>query len=329
MNPKAKLRGIGIGAGYFAPFHFEAWTRIPEVELTAVCDLSETKARDAAARHGISRHYRDWKQAVDREQPYFVDIITPPDSHEEICGYAAGRGIHILCQKPLAPTLEASQRIVENARAADVRFMMHENWRWQPWYRKIKEIADSGDLGTLTHLHSRQPFFRDYPRLLLYETGVHFIDTFRFLLGEIGSVYAQIYRRNPAIRGEDACILLLNFLGGATAIWDASRYNETEAGEPRLTFGELRLDGTNGHLTMDAESNLRIKLLGQQAKEVPYARSFQNFAGDCVYFLQRHFVDCMLSGREFEASGEDYLKTIRAMEAAYESAHTAKVVSLR
>ena len=46
----------------------------------------------------------------------------------------------------------------------------------------------------------------------------------------------------------------------------------------------------------------------------------KNFAGDSVYFLQRHFVDCMISGREFESNGEDYLKTLRAVEAAYESA---------
>jgi predicted dehydrogenase len=53
-----------------------------------------------------------------------------------------------------------------------------------------------------------------------------------------------------------------------------------------------------------------------------------NFAGDCVYFLQRHFTDCLLSGAEFESSGFDYLKTIDAVEAAYESARLGQVVRL-
>src|SRR5262249_17577353 len=159
------------------------------------------------------------------------------------CSFAAARGVHIVCQKPLAPTLEAAIRIVDAAEAAGVRFMVHENFRWQPWYRKIKEIQQSQVIGAFTHLHflmrmgdgwgenaylDRQPFFRNYPRLLVYETGVHFIDTFRYLLGEVTGVFAQIRRLNPRIKGEDAAQLFLKFKSGATAIWDANRYNEVE-----------------------------------------------------------------------------------------------------
>jgi predicted dehydrogenase len=115
---------------------------------------------------------------------------------------------------------------------------------------------------------------------------------------------------------------------GATAIWDANRYNETDAEFPRYTFGQLRLDGTHGHLTMDAESTIRVKRLGEPIVELQYERERKNFAGDCVYALQRHFVDCMLSGGEFESSGNDYLKTVRVVEAAYESAMTGQVVRI-
>jgi Predicted dehydrogenases and related proteins len=175
---------------------------------------------------------------------------------------------------------------------------------------------------------ARQPFFREYPRLLIYETGVHFIDTFRFLLGEVTSVVAETKRLNPAIRGEDAGQLLLKFENGATAIWDANRYNESEAESPRFTFGELRIDGTAGHLAMDTSSTIRIKRLGQTATELEYVRERKNFAGDCVFLLQRHFVDCMLSGQEFESSGPDYLKNVRIVDAAYESAQTGCCVRI-
>ena len=66
-----------------------------------------------------------------------------------------------------------------------------------------------------------------------------------------------------------------------------------------------------------------MKRLGEPAVELDYPRERRNFAGDCVFFLQRHFVDCMLSGEEFESSGRDYLKTIEVVEAAYESAALA------
>ena len=343
MKSAVALRGVGIGAGYFAPFQYEAWTRIPEVQITAICSRSREKAEAMAAKYAFPRYYSDWKRMIEVEKPDFVDIITPPETHEEICNYVAERGISIICQKPLAPTLSASRRIVETARAAGVRFMVHENWRWQPWYRKIKQISDAGIIGSYTHANflmrtgdgwgdypysPRQAYFCDYPYLLVYETGVHFIDTFRFLLGEVSSVFARLRRLNPLIKGEDAGLLLLSFKGGATAIWDANRYNEVESESPRFTFGELRIDGMRGHLSMDTESNIRLKVLGEVGQDVLYERSNKNFAGDCVYFLQLHFVDCMLNGKEFESSGEDYLKTVEVVQAVYDSAATSTVVTL-
>jgi predicted dehydrogenase len=335
---------VGLGAGYFAPYQYEAWTRIPEVELVAMYNRSEAKAAPILAKYGVPRYYADWKAMIDRERPDFVDIITPPETHEEMCRYAAERGVHIICQKPLAPDIETSRRIVTVARDAGVRFMVHENFRWQPWYRAIKRVQVAGPIGEFTHLAfsmrmgdgwgpeaylARQPFFREYPRLLVYETGVHFIDTFRFLLGEIVSVYAHLRRLNPVIKGEDAGQVLLEFANGATAIWDANRYNEVEAESPRFTFGSLRIDATGGQLTMDTASRIRIKPLGEPARDLDYARKDVNFAGDCVYALQRHFIDCLVSGEAFESNGADYLKTIEAAEAVYESAARKQVVRCR
>src|SRR5690606_35869806 len=112
------------------------------------------------------------------------------------------------------------------ARDAGVRFLVHENWRWQPWYREIKRQLDAGILGELFSISvrmrmgdgwqpdaylARQPFFRTYPRLLVYETAVHFLDTFRFLGGEIASLYSQLRKRNPEIAGEDAGIITATF----------------------------------------------------------------------------------------------------------------------
>jgi predicted dehydrogenase len=78
MTQSRRLKGVGIGAGYFAPFHYEAWTRIPEVDIVALCDRTEEKARPVMAAHGIPRSYADWRQMLDAERPDFVDIITPP-----------------------------------------------------------------------------------------------------------------------------------------------------------------------------------------------------------------------------------------------------------
>ena len=337
------FKAVAIGAGYFSGFQYEAWNRIPEVALAAISNRTESKARKMMAAYGIPRYYADWREMIDTEQPDFVDIITPPETHEAICSHAGSRGVAIVCQKPLAPTLEESARIVRNAAEAGVRFMVHENFRWQPWYRAIKRVLDGGRIGAPTHLYfrmrmgdgwgedaylARQPFFREYPRLLVYETAVHFIDTFRYLLGEIDEVYAKLRRLNPAIQGEDAGQICFSFASGATAILDANRYNEAETDNPRYTFGELRLDTTQGHLVMEADSSMRIKPLGQDAQPAEYERENRNFAGDCVYRLQRHFVDCLLTGAPFESHGDDYLKTLEVVDAVYASADSGQAVRL-
>lgn len=335
------FKAVAIGAGYFSGFQYEAWNRIPEVCLGAIYNRTESKARHHMDTYGIPRYYSDWREMIDREQPDFVDIITPPETHAEICDHASRRGIAIVCQKPLAPTLEESTSIVRRANEGGARFMVHENFRWQPWYREIKRVVSQGLIGDPIHLYfrmrtgdgwgeeaylTRQPFFRDYPRLLVYETAVHFIDTFRFLLGEITQVFAKLRRLNAVIRGEDAGQILLSFESGATAILDANRYNEAETPNPRYTFGELRLDGTRGHLAMEADSSMRFKPLGGDIRSIEYPRENRNFAGDCVYRLQRHFTDRMLDGGNFESTGEDYLKTLAVVEAVYASAESGEAV---
>lgn len=80
------------------------------------------------------------------------------------------------------------------------------------------------------------------------------------------------------------------------------------------------------HLTVDTDARMRLKPLGEPGRDVEYQRDMRGFAGDCVYRLQRHFVDCMLSGAPFESTGQDYLKTIEVVEAAYESAARSTVV---
>jgi len=256
-----RLKGVSVGAGYFSDYHFDAWNRIREVEITALCDVNRALAEEKMTSFGIERFYSDFRQMIDAERPDFIDIITPPPTHLDITRYAAESGVNILCQKPLAPTLEESRQIAEIAESNDVRFMVNENWRWQPWYREIKKIMADDQLGRVSLAYfqmrmgdgwgedaylDRQPFFREYEKLLIYEVGVHFIDTFRLLFGEIERVFAQLSRLNPVIKGEDSGQVFFQFCNGIRSILDASRYNENESGvnlytcSPRNTFGVLR-----------------------------------------------------------------------------------------
>lgn len=336
MNGK-KLRGVAIGAGYFSHFQYEAWTRIPEVELVAFSNRDQEKAKVIQEKYGPQKVYADWREMLDREKPDFVDVITPPPSHREICAEAGRRGINIICQKPLAPTLAEAREIVADAASHGVRFMVHENFRFQPWHREIRRQIAAGAIGSKLHALSfrsrmgdgwgeqayipRQPYFRDYPQLLVYETGVHFIDTFRSLAGEIQRVTAWLRRLNPVIKGEDCGLLVFEFANGALGQWDANRFNEPPAGvDARYTFGEFLVEGDTGSLRLDLKGRLTLQKLGGPETEITYLHERRGFAGDCVYATQRHFIDRLLDGAPFETSGQDYLNTLAVQDAVYRSA---------
>ncbi|MHC4568249.1 MAG: Gfo/Idh/MocA family protein [Planctomycetota bacterium] len=331
-NPKSKFKGVCVGAGYFSHFQYEAWERIPEVTVTAFCNRNDKRAKPIIENYGIPRHYKDYREMLEKEKPDFVDIITPPPTHLEMCRIAAEMGIHVMCQKPLAPTLKEARQIVKFAKKAGIRFMVHENWRFQPWYREIKKLLEDGIVGDKIHsvyFRSRMgPYFRDYPRLLVYENGVHFIDTYRYLAGEIREVYAVLKKLNPVIAGEDYAAVVFNFESGATGLWDANRYNECNFAKPRYTFGELLLDANGGSIRLYLDGRITVQRLGEKEQGHDYHHEDRAFSGDCCYTTQRHFIDRMLDGKPFETNGDEYLKTLAVQEAVYESASKGAAVKV-
>jgi predicted dehydrogenase len=167
---------------------------------------------------------------------------------------------------------------------------------------------------------SRQPYFRTMPQLLIFETGVHLIDVFRYLTGGVARVYARLHRRNPEIAGEDAGVLVLDCASGVTVIWDASRYHESLCANPRYTFGEFLVEGERGAIRLDESGRMLVHLLGQPPREHTYAHEDRGFAGDCCFATIRHFITCLQAGTPFETEGREYLKTLRVQQAAYRSA---------
>jgi predicted dehydrogenase len=274
---------------------------------------------------------------LDCECPDFIDIITPPDSHAELVRLACERNVPVLCQKALAPSFGEAREIVELARRSGVRLMVHDNFRFQPWHREIRRLLDDGVIGRLQSLAcrtrmadgwgeqaylGRQPYFRDMSRFLVFETGVHFIDVYRYLGGEITQVFARLRRLNPVIAGEDSALIFFEFAHGATGIWDADRCHASEADDPRYTFGEFWIEGSAGSLRLDGTGGLHFSAPGKAKRQHLYDRPRTGFAGDCVFATIAHFVARLGDGEPFETEGVDYLRTLAVQEAIYESAQS-------
>jgi len=338
------LRVVLVGAGYFARFHLDAWLRMDGARLVAVCD------RDPAADAHVARVaegvpvYRDMDAMLDAEGPDLVDIATPPDTHLSLVAGAAARGIDVICQKPLAPTLEDAVRLVEQCENAGVMLAVHENIRWAPWHREIARFIGAGKTGRLHRIGmrlrpgdgqgadaylARQPYFQTMPRFLIHETAIHWIDTFRFLMGEITGVFARLERLNPAIAGEDAGVVVFAFENGSTGVFDGNRLNDHVSDNPRRTMGEMWVEGSAGVLRLDGGARLWWKPHGEAEAEHRYEWEDRGFAGGAVHATQAHIVSHLRDGEALENSGRDYLRNLDIEEAIYRSSEEGRWIDLK
>ena len=342
-DSKVPTRVAVIGAGYFAGFHHDAWQRLADSTLVAIVDRDVDKAAAAAARVPGAQAFDDVERMLDTIRPDLVDIATPPESHGDLVAMVAERGLPAICQKPLAPTLPEAEAIVELARQAGTSLVVHENFRFQPWYRELRRLIADGLPGRLHSVAfrmrpgdgqgpeaylSRQPYFQKMPRFLVHETAIHFIDTFRYLMGEVTGVMARLRRMNPAIVGEDAAYIVFDFDSRSTGLFDGNRLNDHIAENARLTMGEMWLEGANGVLRLDGHGRLWWKPHGGLERPHRYGWQDRGFAGDCVLGLQRHVLAHLRDGAEVENSAQDYLRNIVVEEAVYRSAETGRWIDL-
>lgn len=325
------IRVACVGAGYFSQFHYGAWARIKDVELVGACDidLARADATDAPA-------FDDLDEMLEDAAPHVLDIILPPETHAATIRAGLTAGIKwIICQKPFCTNLEEARTIVDEARAAGTRLIVHENFRFQPWYRAIKAELDAGHIGDVLNATfrlrpgdgqgpgaylDRQPYFQTMPRFLIHETGVHWVDTFRYLFGPITHVYADLRRLNPAIQGEDAGVVLFDHAAGVRAVFDGNRHLDHTADNLRRTMGEAWIEGTKGTITLFGDGSVTRRVFGE-TKTLTVLRpdTWDGFGGDCVHALQSHIVRAMQTGARLENEASEYLNVLAIKDAIYAS----------
>lgn len=340
MSDPRPVRVACLGAGYFSQFHYDAWRRLDGVDLVGACDLDLNKAIAT----GLPA-YSDLREMLTRSRPDLLDIILPPPAHVDAITTAIDAGIRVvICQKPFCTSQEQARQVVERADAAGLTLVVHENFRFQPWYRAIRGLIEDRVLGEILQVTfrlrtgdgqgkdaylDRQPYFRQMPRLLIHETGVHWIDTFRYLLGDPIAVYADLRRLNPAISGEDAGYFILEFEGQKRALFDGNRLLDHAATNHRTTLGEALIEGTQGTATLDGFGQVALRRFAELDQRIVLpAQAWPGFAGDCVKALNEHVINGMKHGTPLENTARDYLKVIAVKDAIYESSRSGSRIGL-
>jgi predicted dehydrogenase len=341
-----QLRVGIVGAGNWArEAHVPGFQSCDAVELVAICDLDRDRAEQVAVAAGIPRWYGSAPEMLATERLDLVGVATPDDSHPADVRAALDAGAHVLCEKPLAVTVDDARALSEAASSAGVKTMIGFTLRFAPTVMRLREIVRSGEIGEphLLMVFQQNAQFLDPTRPFhwkmdgartgggaIVEYGIHTLDLARWLMGDVTRVCAMgrtLVPERPLASGgtvrvevDDSTAWLMEFAGSVTGICHAGW--ATVGRPPGL---ELRVFGALGA----AEVFLSDEVPGDEAllvagpdghflpREIPsrlYKRlpDLGTWSRSWPAHLIRHFVDEIIDDKP--ALGPTFTDGVRAQE---------------
>ena len=270
-----------LGYGFMGKCHTNAYKKIPYIypaanvmpRLLVLCDKNEENLQREAARYGYEECCTDWHELVSDERIDVVDNCGPDPVHPEPCIAALRGGKNVICEKPMAVSVEAARQMRDAAGVSAGKAMCTFNYRFMPAVRFAKDLIDSGRIGTIYHIRVNylqsaghdpslspdEAWYSAWPHSGgLQGIGSHAIDQCRFLVGEISSVSALVRTFNkeraiPSAGCEDALAdegtaALLDFENGAIGVMESS-----VVATGRKNFLSWEINGSQGSLKWDLE----------------------------------------------------------------------------
>ncbi len=310
MSVQIGLIGAGRMGRVFA--HTLAFN-VPQAELAAVADLSESTVQEVVERYGAKAGYRNYLELLERDDIQAVVIASPTKSHVEVVKAAAAAGKQIFCEKPLAMTLEGCDEAIQAAQAAGVRLQVGFMRRYDPAYMMAKQQIEAGVIGTPVMFKStgrdpRCPSLefarRESSGGLILDMGIHDFDAARWLMGsEVERVYSEggclVFPQLSEVGDIDNAVVNLKFANGAIGNVDVSR---------NAVYGyDIRSEvlGSEGGLLigkMQQTATLVMTRAGVIHDTVPY---FMERFGEAYAAEIADFVTCIQEDREPRVSGLD------------------------
>lgn len=331
-----------FGAGFWARFQLAGWREVGGADCVAIYNRTVSKAQALAREFGVPKAYGDPEALLRTEKVDFLDIVTDVDHHEVFVRMAAERGLPVVCQKPLAPTLKAAEAMVQACRGARVPLFVNENWRWQTPIRQLKRVLDSGQIGTPFRarldmisgfpVFRNQPFLAELEQFILTDLGSHILDVARFMFGEAECLYCLTQRVLPNVKGENVATVVMR-MGGGTTVNVNLAYAENPLERECFPQTLIFVEGEKGSAELTNEYWIRVTTeQGTLAKRYPPPRyAWADPAYDVVH---SSIVPCQanllegLKGGKAETTGEDNLRTVKLVFASYESAASGQVIRL-
>ena len=287
------------------------------------------RARAFCGKFGGAGFFGSYEAAAADPRVQAMYICTPHHLHMEHALLAARGSKHILVEKPIAPTVTEAERMIAAASAAEVKLMVAENYRYMPVITKSKELIDQGVLGTprLVQIQSEANFKASGWRVdqdkmgggVFIDGGIHFVDMLANLLGDPTEVYGSFLPHAlEEFQGEDGMALVAKFKDGATCLISHAWAMTSKAANPWCT-----ISGTAGRIQFKFKEPYLVleNIDGKTEFELP---------GDPTGLAEvfREFADCISEDRTPLMSGQEGLRDLKIVLAAYESARARRPIKL-
>jgi predicted dehydrogenase len=344
-NGKVKV-GI-IGSQFQADIHAASFQIMPdEAEVVAVASPTPGHAEELARRYGIERVFHDYRDMLEQKDLEMITITAPNWLHKQMTCDAARAGKHVVCEKPLAMTIEEADEMMDTCRRQGVLLLYAEELFFTPKYVKAKEMADQGAFGKVhlvkqseKHSGPHSDWFWDVERSgggVLMDMGCHGIAFCYWFLGRprITSVLCHLgtYVHGAKTIGDDEAVCILEFENGAMGIVEDSWTRQGGMDDRVEVYGAGGVTYANLHMG-NALPTFSEHGFGYAVEKAPTTQgwSYPVFEELWNYgFPQemRHFARCVRGKEVPDATGEDGKVVLEALYASYASAGQGRTISM-
>ena len=336
------LRFALFGAGFWSNYQLPGWLETGLVQCVAVCDPNRDKAQALAEQWGVANVYTAAEELFAHETLDFVDLCSPVETHVPLAKMAADRGLNVVCQKPLAPSLDEAAELVDYCAQKGVLLLVNENWRWQDPLRRLKAQLNTGHIGTpfrarIDYRNSfpvfdNQPFLKTLKQFIITDMGTHILDVARYLFGEATSLYCHTQTIHKDIAGEDVATVMLKMANGMSVVVEMSYASPRE--HDRFPEVYIEIEGDEGFLDLGPDFWIRETssqgTLAQRTVPVhyPWANPQYDLIHTSIVACQTHLAQALAGLAPAETTGADNLKTLQLVYKAYDSAAQGQSVVL-
>lgn len=337
----SKLRFAAFGTGFWSLFQLPGWLELENVECVALYNRTLSKAEALSPKIGNPRCYDDPVELLEKENLDFVDILTDVDTHLKFTRMAADKGLDVVCQKPMAPSYEDAQKLVEVCKKNQVRLFINENFRWQVPIRRVKEIVDTGKIGRIFKgrvsfcsafpVFDNQPFLAELDQFILTDVGSHVLDVCRFLMGEAETLHCEIQTVNPKIKGEDVANVFMKMKNGGHCYAEMSYASILEKEVFPQTL--ILLEGTKGSIRLDPDFTI-VTTTAEESESETVSPVMYDWIDPEYAVVHSSIVDAQrdilngLRGGKAETTGDDNFQTVKLVWASYASAETGNIIRM-